>query len=379
MRAIVGHYLSALDFEGLESQLNSLIKKRGALKQAITSMVRECIEFCTGTYCDKKLQVLNILKNITEGKMYLETEKAEVAQMLALLYETSGKIKEAADSMLDVQVETFSSLNKTSKVKFILEQIRLAILTSNFSKALLVSRKITPKSLETLEDESIKLKYFELMIKLYYEERDFLKCSKFNRSISSLKSVVEDKEKMGRSKKLAVIFLVLSPQSTSKVSEMQSLSADKFYDTVPLYRELLNIFQSQELINWSSTETFFGPELNSFREFSGDQDCWSALKERVIEHNIKTIGCHYSSLTFAKFAQLIGADQSEAEKYLQLLINSGQVTASIDRTTGIVLFSVPESSNYILNQWNDNVDSILSVLVKTSHQIGKEEISFGGR
>ena len=59
-----------------------------------------------------KVAFLTTLKDVCEGKMYVEAESARLHLFLAKIHETNGDIGAACDMIQDVHVETFGSLSK---------------------------------------------------------------------------------------------------------------------------------------------------------------------------------------------------------------------------------------------------------------------------
>ena len=50
------------------------------------------------------------------------------------------------------------------------------------------------------------------------------------------------------------------------------------------------------------------------------------------------------------------------------------VQAKIDRLAGVIQFSRTKDPNDILNDWSFNINSLMSLLNKTTHLITKEEM-----
>lgn len=73
-------------------------------------------------------------------------ERAIATLKLAAMREADGKVKEAFDLMQEIAVETFGSMDRKQKYDFILEQMRLALATDQYSQAQIISRKINPKT-----------------------------------------------------------------------------------------------------------------------------------------------------------------------------------------------------------------------------------------
>ena len=101
----------------LNEYINLLSKRRGQLKQAVVKLVQEAC-----TYIDKlptkelKYELIDTLRSVTEGKIYVEVERARLTHRLAKMREEEGNIVEAANILQDLQVETYGSMDKKEKV-----------------------------------------------------------------------------------------------------------------------------------------------------------------------------------------------------------------------------------------------------------------------
>ncbi|KAL5107254.1 26S proteasome non-ATPase regulatory subunit 12 [Taenia crassiceps] len=110
-------------------------KKRNQLKQAVAKMVQAAMQYVE-TIADEqvKLNLIATLRTVTEGKIYVEVERARLTRMLAQIKESNGLMDEAADVLQEVKVETFGSMDKREKVEFILEQMRLCLAKKDYSR-----------------------------------------------------------------------------------------------------------------------------------------------------------------------------------------------------------------------------------------------------
>lgn len=122
---------------------------RSQLKQAVVKMVQECC-----TYVDKtpdketKIKLIETLRSITEGKIYVEVERARLTHILAKIREEEGNITEAAKIIQELQVETYGSMDKREKVELILEQMRLCLAIKDYIRTQIISKKINTKFFE---------------------------------------------------------------------------------------------------------------------------------------------------------------------------------------------------------------------------------------
>jgi 26S proteasome regulatory subunit N5 len=139
-----------------------LSKKHGQLKAAVQAVVELAMgwleEIKKNDGLEKWLELVETLRNVTEGKVsilsfllfyvvsdrsrlqiFLETPRARVTLLLSHYHEELAKspkatppsVKEAlqtaSDLLSDLQVETYSSMDRKEKTEFILEQMRLLI------------------------------------------------------------------------------------------------------------------------------------------------------------------------------------------------------------------------------------------------------------
>lgn len=112
-------------------------------------MVQECC-----TYVDKtpdketKIKLIETLRTITEGKIYVEVERARLTHILAKIREDEGNVAEAAKIIQELQVETYGSMDKREKVELILEQMRLCLAIKDYIRTHIISKKINTKFFE---------------------------------------------------------------------------------------------------------------------------------------------------------------------------------------------------------------------------------------
>ena len=112
----------------LNDQIVVLSKRRGQLKQAVTAMVQQAMQYIDQTPdIETRIELIKTLNNVSAGKIYVEIERARLIKRLAKIKEEQGHIAEAADLMQEIAVETFGAMAKTEKIAFILEQVRLCL------------------------------------------------------------------------------------------------------------------------------------------------------------------------------------------------------------------------------------------------------------
>ena len=118
----------ANNWDVLNETITMLSKRRAQLKQVVGAMVRLATTFVDEQKDEAlKLQLIHTLRAVSEGKIFVEVERARLTKTLATITEAKGEIEEARKIMQDTQVETLGGMDKREKTEFILEQIRLCL------------------------------------------------------------------------------------------------------------------------------------------------------------------------------------------------------------------------------------------------------------
>ena len=103
------------DWSHLNSALTTINKRRNQSKNAIIGSVEISMSYIdTVVWPDQatKVAFLTTLKDVCEGKMYVEAESARLHLHLAKIHEADGDIGAACAMIQDVHVETYGSLSK---------------------------------------------------------------------------------------------------------------------------------------------------------------------------------------------------------------------------------------------------------------------------
>ena len=111
-----------LCFEGqlwdlLCDTIMSYSKKRLLIKVAIAKMVRDCCEMVEKMPTEElRMKLIDTLRTVTAGKIYVEVERARLTQLVVKKLESEGRTNEACDMLLELQVETYGSMQIQEKV-----------------------------------------------------------------------------------------------------------------------------------------------------------------------------------------------------------------------------------------------------------------------
>ena len=89
---------AAGDWKGINEHIVLLSKRRAQVKAAVSDMVKEAMLYVEAQQDkDKKIKLIETLNDVTEGKIYVEIERARLVRQLVRIREGQGKIKEAAE------------------------------------------------------------------------------------------------------------------------------------------------------------------------------------------------------------------------------------------------------------------------------------------
>ncbi|KIW31760.1 uncharacterized protein PV07_03357 [Cladophialophora immunda] len=402
------------DWSLLNEQVLLLSKKHGQLKQAITNMVQAVMGFLDDTpNLDTKLSVIEALRTVTEGKIFVEVERARITRILSDIKKEQGDIKSACDILCELQVETFGSMTRREKTEFILEQVALCIQNGDWTQAGILSRKIstryfarkpkkTPEQIEKERKEKeekkkteeepeqeqeddvtdLKLRYYEQQITLAKHEDKYLEVCKHYRQVLDTESVENNPEQLHAVLQRVIYFVLLAPYDNEQSDLLHRIHQDSRNSQVPKDAALLKQFTIPELMRWPMVEQQYGEHLCSTDIFSKTPDAsdsqaqtrYEALRHRVIEHNVRVIAKYYTRITFPRLTELLDLSDDETEKYISDLVTKKTVYARIDRPARVVSFEVKRGPDEVLDEWGNSMKGLLQLLERVGHLMQREEM-----
>ena len=360
-----------------------------------------------------KLTVIETLRTVTEGKIFVEVERARVTKVLSDIKKEQGDIKAATETLCELQVETFGSMDRREKTEFILNQVELCIENDDWTQAGILSRKISTKYLarkpiktqEQLEKEAadrekrrnkgedvpeeveddvtdLKLRYYELQIILAKHDDKYLDACKNYRQVLDTAAVEEDEAKLHPTLQRIIYYVILAPYDNEQSDLLHRIQADTRNTQIPVEASLLKLFTIPELMRWPEVAEQYGPHLTSTDVFSATPSAedpkantrWEDLRKRVIEHNVRVVAKYYTRIRMQRLTQLLDLSEEETERYLSELVTAKTVFAKIDRPAGVVSFERKRDADDVLNEWSGNMKSLLGLLERIDHLITKEEM-----
>jgi len=389
----------------LNENIILISKRRAQLKQAVAATVKEAIAYIDQTPSEEvKIELIKTLSSVTEGKIYLELERARLTRRLASILESRGQIEEAAEVLQEVAVETFGAMARTEKIAFILEQVRLCLDKKDFVRAFILVKKISGRAFAKVkassdgsaEDkkevaldgsaaaapdsnipslEELKLIYYDHLIRYYKHVDDALEICRCYQNIYDTPMVQSASDKWVDALKKMCWYIVLAPSGPMQTSLLHIIHGDAKLGELPVYEKLLRIFVKNDIVEWTDVESqFAGEMMEQDAIFSGEtgQQRRDIFKLRVVDHNILVVSKYYSQITLARLADILKIGEGEAEKYLSDLITKKTIRSKIDRPKGLVNFGTTPKPDEMLTSWSGNIAKLLEVLEKSCHKIHKD-------
>ncbi|KAF1763856.1 hypothetical protein GCK72_003804 [Caenorhabditis remanei] len=391
----VVQYMAKLCFEGqkwdlLMETIMTLSKKRLLIKMAIAKMVRDAVAMIEKMPTEElKMKLIETLRTVTAGKIYVEVERARLTSMVVKKLEAEGKLDEAATMLLELQVETYGSMEMKEKVLYLLEQMRYSLVRNDYVRATIISKKINIKFFNKSDAEDVqdlKLKYYELMIRIGLHDGNYLDVCRHHREIYETKKIKEDSVKATSHLRSAVVYCLLAPHTNEQWDLLNRIAIQRELETVPDYKIILDLFINQELISFKGTivakyekllrrGTTASPDTGIFDKSTEGEKRWSDLHLRVGEHNMRMIAKYYTQITFERLAELLDFPVDEMESFVCNLIVSGHITgAKLHRPSRIVYLRLKKANVEQLDVWASNVQKLTDTLNKVSHLILKEQM-----
>mmetsp|Transcript_22266 Transcript_22266/g.39999 ORF Transcript_22266/g.39999 Transcript_22266/m.39999 type:complete len:475 (-) Transcript_22266:233-1657(-) len=389
----------ASDSEALLATLKTLSTRRSQKSKAISTLVTKCLPWVVdvdtdgftplpvtgGDEASKAREALvEELRNITDGKMYLEAERARLTRTMAILKESAGDISAAADVLQEVHVETYGSISKREKIEFILEQMRLTLLKKDYVRAYIVSNKIKRPQLDEEGHSEMKVKFYSLLTKYYKHEKLALELAKCYHAIYSTPSVQEEESQWKEALTNTVVFLCLSEYSNEVKDMMERVNLDAKLEKIPECKETITCYLKDEIIHYPLPHQTMLESIPAFTDDSGsdNDDSDSTLKEhwhtsfhtRIIQHNLRVTSIYYRQIHTSRLAVLLSLTTAETEKHISQMVSNGTLYAKIDRPKDIVRFMKKRCEEEVLSDWAADIKTLLGLVDETTYLIHKENM-----
>lgn len=367
-----------------------LTKRRGQAKKAVTDMVQQVM-----TYVDQmpnreeKYNIINALREATEGKLFVEVEYARCTRIFSEMKEEDGELDTATEVIQEVQIETYGSMEKKEKLEYILYQLKLVLLRKDYVRTQIILKKISRKGLNEKGLEQIKINYYTQIIEYYNHEKDTLEVAKCYHTIyDTMVKAEEDKEcdfsysgeERNRNFQNFVVYLMITPYSNEQVDLLNIVNTrySRELEANPTLEKFVHKFLVSELMHLN--EASVKEQLGVYAPFQENVEHHSAhmdsLFTQIIQHNLRVIEKYYSRIRLDRLSPLIGVGVERTEQEIADMVINKRIVAKINRIDGIVKFGKKEFVNDTLNNWNHDIKELLSKIDKTCHLINREKVVY---
>lgn len=268
-----------------------LSKKSFAKKDCITKMVQECMSQLDNIFeKDLKIFLINDLRNVSNGNIFLEIEWARLTKTLADIKEEEGLVQDASDILAELNIDSIGAMSQVERIELFLHQMRLLVSTGQVELAQVLSKKVPKRFLDNPGNELLKLTYYKLKVKLE-REASYQNTSRYYTKMSEINILSEEEKRLMMAN--AMIFSILAPYDNEKITLVEGLLRNPIVEKHANMKSMLRYFLSQELINMNEfcdnhSESL--KDLNILRDFTTfGHKVRQDLSKRFIEHVSKVL------------------------------------------------------------------------------------------
>lgn len=384
---IVNLSFAEKEYKYLREFIVSISKKRNQAKKAIIEMVNLTMKLNMEIEKKERFQTWETLREITEGKLFLEAEYARCTKSYCDMIIENNDLEKASEIIQEVQIETYGAIDKKEKIDYILYQVSVMLLKKDFVRTYILTKKIDPLHLNDKGLEQQKIKYYQLVIQYYLHEKMYQEVAN---SFKVLYDTLRDHADMEEKYKLKqtafcnyILFLLLSPYSNQKVDFLNI--SERFYkkelEAIPLLNEAVRGFLTKEVIplhpeklweNFQLYEPFSKTSIMPNTAFH-----FECLQKEIIHHNLKVVEGYYSRITMKRLAELCNASPEAVETEIAEMVYDGRMRAKIDRIQGIIDFRRQMQPHDCMNDWGADIKTLLELVEETCHLINRENVIHG--
>ncbi|OIR57866.1 MAG: 26S proteasome regulatory subunit N5, RPN5/PSMD12 [Amphiamblys sp. WSBS2006] len=325
------------DFDGCRTRVADLLDKKGQARQTIVGVVQKMLELATQECGVAKETLLEASKSVSRGKMFLEQERTQATLLLSEMREQEGDIENAAREILEVPVETFSSVPKERRVSFLLRQMSLALRTGNYTRAEVVSNKFGERAFSGVGQQQ-REEFLCLATSLMACLGKYAQAARHCLDLFS-QAVSGNTRTVGHT---AVALSVLCGREV--IEEVLSAKGAGLGEDFPFLRDFLRgrIVRRTDAMDW----LFSSGDVLGFAGSLGDRGRGEAVArlarsffEKTTDHNVAVLSTHYDAISLQSVSGCLGVSVAEAEERLCEMVLRKGTALKIDREDGFVYFT----------------------------------------
>ena len=351
---VIDRVKSKGNWEQVGEWVQVLSKRRRQPKQSIVGLVKHVMSFLE--HLPRDHQLLTTLRSVTEGKIYLEIEFARLTKRMSENFESVQNLEKASALLQEVQVETYGSMDKSEKLEFLMEQLRLLLALKDYVRFYIISKKVNKKILDEAGMEDNKIRFLRYMIEYHDFQKDFMNVALAYKNVFDMFGNSNDGNLALQE---MVIHLLLVPFSAEQSDLLRRIPEGIEKDLA----QVVSILTGKEL----------GRPPASIESLMTEEK-WKLLQRRVNQHNIRTIQVYYKRITLRRISELLDMPEAEAESEIRDMVSYMGFSAKINRLEGFVYFSKKTDAHEKLNEWGTDIYSLLNKLEEVTHLIHRESI-----
>lgn len=347
-------------WQDLASNVTILSRRKGYSRSAITSIVDLSMEALDSIQDqDTRVSLINCLLEVTEGKIFVEVQRARLTKFMVDFLEAQGKLVEAMDLLQDLRLEVLTTMDEVERLKLMLHQFWLCLETKDALRSSLSAEKIKDQKLST---DELKLEYLNYLIRYHREfTGDFMEIAD---SFYKIYKINDDSKALMQS----IIAAILAPRSDKQLMFFTEVSQLRDLTLLPDSKMLLSIFMGRDLIAFPEFDHRFGGLIEAKHK--------ETMRKRVIEHGLRTISKYYTRIRLERLAQLLVLTVDELEQRIIDLVFADNFYARIDRPKGIVTFKKQKKVSEVADEFSDNIAKVCKLVDKANSLIEKERQCF---
>ncbi|KAH0792788.1 26S proteasome non-ATPase regulatory subunit 12 [Histomonas meleagridis] len=336
-----------------------LSKRRGYSRTSITKIVKISMDALDLIQNEEtKISLVKVLRDVTEGKIFVEIERARLTSILVDYLEARGEYQECMELLQDLRLEILTTMDEKERIGLMLHQFKLCLECKDQLRASLCAEKINDQK---FDDEDLRLQFLTLSIQYHTEfTKDFLEMGKAYYDVYKLNNNHDDLMK-------AIINAVLAPHSPEQLRFCNELYSLKDLALLPDAKNLLSVFMGKELVPWPEFE-------NSFGSFIAE-DCKDVMRRRVIEHGLRVIAMYYTNIRLVRLAELLQLTVDELEDRIIDLVFNEDFYAKVNRPKGVITFKKQQKTSELADEFSENIMKLCR-LVDQAHSLIEKERQF---
>lgn len=330
-----------------------LVRRKAQIKQSLKTTINTVLSYKMANFTEENVNfMLRLLREVLEGRFYLEEERIRVTKTLKELYESKNDDIQALDIVFSVPVETFD-IPDSDKIEFQLEVLRLCVKTKDWNKSECVSRRIRLSYFEETSNKTYEINFYTSMIGVSLGQRKFFEAAKYFKNLYAI-DLTESTNKI----LYCTFFAIISDSSDEKTKMITECLECK--DNTDKMRKVIKWFSSREVIPTKLCDLIKTMDIQ-MSHFLDD------FLKAINIHNIKVVSEFYTKIRIEDLKIIMQCTEEECVNLICDGVLKKIFQARIDQAQNMILFK-----EKVQDVASDQIDKVLNRLIRVNHMIQKE-------